>query len=552
MPARLRQLRKKELYFKKMIVKEEQKAKALGSSLTQEAKPLYFNAKGLSMCPFIKNGDCIKVVPINKEKLFLTHRVVKIIEQDGKTAYFTKGDAHKGGLENPVNSESIVGRVTEIRRGKISFDLNLPLWRRFNRFIAQLSLRYPKALSFLSKYISLAIEWRLFLFKLKNRLKKANPLLYNTEELLLICCQKNLDEKLKKEAASLIKEGLYWQRFLELAMKKGVTILVYDALREIAPRRDIPQFVFDRLKFSYLFIISEVNYQHKQLEELLGVFTKKGILVLPLKGTILAKRLYGNIAGRGISCDFDFLIKEEDREITKNALEGVGYRFSRAELVEKWQWQYEFSKSKEKKVDLHWDITMMVRSRERIEGLWEGTEPVEREGASYYDFKPEELLLYLSAHLVNSNSFRTLRAVADINRLLQKYAPEINWQRLADKAKKWRLSGSLYAALRLNQDFFVPRFPGELLAWLGLSSPKRIFIRAFANKNVILKEGLRRAFLDKFLAYIFFEITEARCLKDYLIILKKVVFPPRQAMGQRSYILRIFKGIAKLVLPKPA
>jgi hypothetical protein len=371
-------------------------------------------------------------------------------------------------------------------------------------------------------------------------------LLYNTEGLLLICCQKNLDGKLKKEAASLIKEGLYWQRFLELAMKKGVTILVYDALREIAPRLDIPQFVFDRLKFSYLFIISEANYQHKQLEELLEVFTKKGILVLPLKGTILAKRLYGNIAARGISCDFDFLIKEEDREITKNALAGAGYRFSRAELVEKWQWQYEFSKSKEKKVDLHWDITMMGRNRQRIDGLWQGVEPAEREGIKYYDFKLEELLLYLCAHLSNSDSFRTLRAACDIRRALEKYAYEINWESLIDKAQRWRLLGSLYAGLSLNKDLFGHSFPKEVLTRIKINGLKKLFIRIFANKKVVLRGGIRRKILDKFLSYIFFELIEAGSFEDYSDVFIRVFFPPREAVGHQGYILRIFKGIAKL------
>lgn len=383
--------------------------------------------------------------------------------------------------------------------------------------------------------------------RMEPRLSKAADI----EKFISLCLGSPGKEE-REEISGIIKGNLDWVFFLQLVSKKGVAALTYQHLRFYQPANPAEKKNLEGLTISYLSISAKNSYYWEELKKVISILMRGGIAVIPLKGITLSQRLYGDITSRDESVDFDLLVREADKEKAKALLEGIGYIFMPPDEIKEWQWAYRFSHPKTKMIELHWDITMMVRSRERIEGLWEGAEPVEREGASYYDFKPEELLLYLSAHLVNSDSFRTLRAVADINRLLQKYAPEINWQRLADKAKKWRLSGSLYAALRLNQDFFVPRFPKELLAWLGLSSPKRIFIRAFANKNVILKEGLRRAFLDKFLAYIFFEIAEARCLKDCLIILKRAVFPPRQAMGQRSYILRIFKGIAKLVLPKPA
>jgi len=37
-------------------------------------------------------------------------------------------------------------------------------------------------------------------------MRHANPILYNTEELLLICLQKNLDEENKKQASDLIRK----------------------------------------------------------------------------------------------------------------------------------------------------------------------------------------------------------------------------------------------------------------------------------------------------------------------------------------------------------
>ncbi|MCX5667358.1 MAG: nucleotidyltransferase family protein, partial [Candidatus Omnitrophica bacterium] len=197
--------------------------------------------------------------------------------------------------------------------------------------------------------------------------------------------------------------------------------------------------------------------------------------------------------------------------------------------------------------DLHWDITMMVRSRGRIEGLWRSAAPVDSGGVRYHYFKPEELLLYLSAHLVNSGAFRQLRHIRDIERLIERYGNEIDWNSVVGKAREWRLSGSLYAALVLirQSSGFAEKWE-NVLRELKISLPKRLFIRFFADKKVVTGDGFRRRFLDAFLSYTFFEIVEAASLKDYLDIFKRVFFPPRETIGGSGYCLRIVKGAVKL------
>ena len=316
----------------KINERNDRLAKELCLSLLAKGLPVYSHARGMSMYPFIKNGDRIKTEPINKKGEIkigdivavdmkdkkgpwsLVHRVVKIAGCGGNRIYFTKGDAHKEGLDEPVTIELIAGKITQIQRKGLEINLERPLWKYFNNIIAKLSFRYARILPFLSRYISLIIEWRLFLFKLNYRLKKGNPLLYNTEELLLICARGDLNERLKRKAEDLIKESVRWERFTESAMGGGVTILVYNALKAIAPYARIPQFVFDRLRSGYLFIASKVHSQHKELMELLKLFTKKDIVVLPLKGTLLSERFYGDIAVRGLSVDFDLLIEEKSKE----------------------------------------------------------------------------------------------------------------------------------------------------------------------------------------------------------------------------------------------
>ena len=196
-------------------------------------------------------------------------------------------------------------------------------------------------------------------------------------------------------------------------------------------------------------------------------------------------------------------------------------------------------------IELHWDITMMVRSTERIEGLWEGAEETKWEGVSFYDLKPEELLLYLSAHLVNSDSFRKLKYICDIDRLIDKYGNGIDWDALAERCVKWRLRGSLYAALKVTGSIFDVNFPKDILGKLRLSLPKRIFITTFANKRVMLRSRFRRRLLDSFLSYILFEISEAGSFKDHVNVFKRVCWPPREIMGKRGYLERLCSGAVR-------
>jgi signal peptidase I len=539
-------------------------SKNLHLSLLREGRAVYLNARGMSMYPFLKTGDRIKIENVNKKEeikigdivavdtknrngaWFFVHRVVKIVGYDGKMIYFTKGDAHNKGLDSPVTRELIAGKITQIQRKGLKINLELTRWVYFNSIIAKLSFKYPRIIISLSRYINLIIEWRAFLSKVKNRFKKGNPLLYNTEELLFICARKDLNERFRKKAIELIKEGLDWKWFCEYTVRGGVVVLVYNALQAIAPYVLIPQFVLDRLKSNYIFIVSKNICQYKELIGLLKLFAQKNISLVPLKGLPLSKRLYGDIVAHGLAIDFDFLIEEKNKEPARILLEEAGYSLSPDNEISQWRWQYLFWKPKAVMIDLHWDITIMGRSDERIKGLWKSTSLVEEDGIRYYEFKEEELLLYLSTHLASSSCFRNLRRVCDINELLYRYKDTLDWEGIIGKAKSWRLANSLYATLKLSKVLFNSDIPLRVLERLRPNFLTLLLIKIFVNKKVILRNGIRKRLIGSFLSYIFFELIEAQSPKEYFSIFKRVFFPPKEVRGNRSCISRIFKGLLKL------
>lgn len=538
-------------------------AKDIYLSLLAEGKPIYVNARGMSMYPFIKNGDRIKIEPINNKCLklgdivavdmrqkqgpwFFAHRIVRIAGSNGNRIYFTKGDFHERGLDKPVVSELIAGKVTEIQREDIRIGLYLPLWQRLNSIIAKLSFKHPKILKFFLKYLILIVEWKLLFSKVKNRLKTGNPILYNTDSLILICSQKRLSEESKDEAKELIRKGINWQYFCEEVMKNGVTVLVYDSLSRLKPNSYIPGFLFDKLRAGYLYIVSKTVFQHKELIGLLGFFGEKQIPVIPLKGVLLSERLYRDIASRGLSADLDLMIKEEDREKAKITLEEAGYTLNLCADRQR-QWQYNFTKRGSTIIDLQGDITANLNAKDRKDDLFKAVRLVERGGFKYYELKEEELLLFLSVHLVSSSCFRELRYICDINELLRNYKDTLDWESIIEKAKLRKISSSAYAALRLSREFFNSDVPLNVLSRLKPQIPSLLLLKIFANKKVFFRNCLRKRLIDNCLCYIFFELIEAQSLKEYITFFKGALLPPKEEIGNRSYILRFFKIISKVI-----
>lgn len=540
-------------------------AKDLNLSLLLNGDCIYLNARGRSMYPFIKDGDIIKIAPIKKRPIrmgdivavdkktegdgwFLVHRVVKILEDSGREFYLTKGDAHKGSPEGPFAIDIIAGRVAQIERSHLRIDLETPVWRLLNKIIARVSLRYPQALHLLSGYISLIIEWRLFPLKLKKMLIGENILLRNTEELVLLSARNRLGQAQKERAMVLIKEGVSWEKLAVLAANSGIAVLCYKSLASIAPYGYIPQSVFQALKPVYLSTLSRAALQHRELIDILRVFDKEGIAASALKGTFLSRRLYGDIAIRGLSLDLDLLIKLEDREKARRILLEKGYEFSGEREIEEWLWQEEYTRSGLCNIDIIYDIWLRGYNKEAISGIWQGTDKVIiPEGTAYYELHNEELLIYLVTHLVTSdNGYKCLKYICDIGEFLSLHYDTLKWDSLVNKAKIWRLASSLYAALVLTEDLFSVSVPASVINGVRPSFLKRSLIALFFNKRVLLRNNFRRKLMGRFLRDVFFELIEARSFKQYYAVFMRTFFPPKPLLKGRSYISRILKGLLRI------
>ncbi|MFH1593383.1 MAG: nucleotidyltransferase family protein [Candidatus Omnitrophota bacterium] len=370
----------------------------------------------------------------------------------------------------------------------------------------------------------------------------------NSEDLLLLSVHLSPNENIIKKLKEILRHNIDWGLFLTLASKSGMAKTVYTNLSNISRRIPVPGYVLEKLKFRYISIIQKTESQYRETLAILKVFSAKGIPVVPLKGPLLSKRLYGgDITARGASVDLDLLVKEKNAEDARRILEFTGYRCASWEEdggTKKLWGQTNFHKTGNSTIDLHWKIGASVLGGDTTDAFWEGIRSADENSTEYYELNEEELLLHLSVHFVSSARLRHLRYVCDIHQLLSKYVNTMDWTKITDKAIRLNLSGSLYATLMFTKALFDSDVPKGALVKLRPNLPTVLLVKLLANKKTVLRSDSReRHFIDTFLKHIIFQLFEARSFKDYVAIL----FPPKEIIGDKSYLRLFIGGITKFI-----
>jgi len=362
-----------------------------------------------------------------------------------------------------------------------------------------------------------------------------------TEELFLICARNSLNGRLLRNALDLTAWGIDWEYLKGLSTTGGVIPPVYAAIKRIIAEVPVQQHVMDWFKTTCLAMTKRAMVQHNELSGLLDLLYREGVKAVPLKGTFLSRRFYGDIAWRGRNTDMDLLIDKRNKSKACVLLEERGYALKGD--AGKDDGFRVFIKPKTGIVDLHWNLkTHIGDDEERVAGLLSGTREVAECGIRYRDFNEEELLLFLTYHLVESECFRRLRSICDIAALLDIRKGTLAWNNILGKAEKWRLSNSLYTALRLAEELMDAEVPDWVMGKLKPSFCKRKFIAIFANRDVILRHNSkRRRLLNRVLKNVFFGLVEARAIKEYM----SMAFPDERILMGRGSIQRLLTPFLK-------
>jgi len=254
--------------------------------------------------------------------------------------------------------------------------------------------------------------------------------------------------------------------------KSGLVPLIY---HHPAANR-FPSEFHQALKRSYL--ITTAHYArlaHASLA-LHEAFVEQCITVIPFKGLILSKQLYGDIQFR-MTTDLDIMVKRADALRAVNVLQSLGYALwqplSEDEL-QKWigrVYSLEFRHPiNNVLVDLQWDIANGAVPAPMEEGpLFKTTTLLEIEKRPVTVFNEAITLYLLSAHGAK-NGWCELRALIDLAVMMKEY-PEPVWQNASDLLQNQGILRMMSTGVLLVHQLF--RVPVPAVAAKGIDFPSR-------------------------------------------------------------------------------
>ena len=238
----------------------------------------------------------------------------------------------------------------------------------------------------------------------------------------------------------------------------------------------VPDHLMMELRQTYLNNLRTNIFLQKELDNLLTALASDDIPVIPLKGPLLAKRLYGDLGLRPMA-DLDFLVRPEDFERVQELVISSGYR-----PISKFSdtYAHQFSRSMPKPPNLQVEIHRslmgyplgqeylpfgLLSAQNLTAAVWQKARIRRESDFEYWEMTQEDELLYLCLHLakhlisertnddpdLNSHS---LMLALDIYLALQKWGNVLASGDFATRVAQFHLSNPTALALAFTKEWF--------------------------------------------------------------------------------------------------
>ncbi|MEA2048518.1 MAG: nucleotidyltransferase family protein [Campylobacterota bacterium] len=302
---------------------------------------------------------------------------------------------------------------------------------------------------------------------------------------LLISSWSKLSNENKQFISSYLNmPDLEIKTFITLAKRHGVLPLVQRTLEqrshEKSSSKQTNQTLLRYLKSSNQYIVQKNMLISAALLQLLKLFEKHAIEVLPFKGPTLSQLLYENITLRQYT-DLDLLIEKNDRDKAYQILQSQGYTpLYKLTTSQKAQWYKHakdmtlFHAEKGIHIDLHWslldnDYPMQIDSST----IWANPQTVTINKQKIKTFSNNRLLFYLCIH-GSKHLWERILWIKDIDMLIR--TQKIDWETIKEEVNQSDFKRMFLLGLYLSNSLFqtpLPRYFQEAIKdqkWLkGIS-----------------------------------------------------------------------------------
>ncbi|HNT75170.1 MAG TPA: nucleotidyltransferase family protein [Anaerolineae bacterium] len=203
--------------------------------------------------------------------------------------------------------------------------------------------------------------------------------------------------------------------------------------------------------------LAKTTLQLAHVSQLLRLFHQANLPLILIKGIALVERVYPAAEQRSMQ-DIDVLVRRADFERAAVLLQTHGYQFSNKASL----WNEAFAREFMGNVaynktgvafDVHWHPVTMSWFRATtafdLDGLWSRAIPTEIAGAPALRLCPEDEILHLCYHTAVHHGLTHPHGVRDILGVLRVERDTLNWAVLAERARAWRVSVAVWAALNV-------------------------------------------------------------------------------------------------------
>ena len=321
----------------------------------------------------------------------------------------------------------------------------------------------------------------------------------NIEDVFLEVLGQNRNKgTIKKKIRDFKKDD--WEELVELAIRNYLVAALYRRL-SLLQLEEIPTNILYRLKTLFLLNLKRNTILEKEALRLISSCFKKGnIAAVPLKGPLLGRYLYDDLAVRQVASDLDFLVPREKLKEATEALERNGclpsFDKNNTSVLKFYLTYYrqlvfkkEIKKGLSLKIELHFDLGDEF-TYAPLDDFWPSLTEVTLGTNNVWMPSKENLLIYLSLQAISINEFIELRYLYDIHSLASKFKNELNWGEIASKIRDDRYKGFMFFALTLSQKCFHTEIPSDFLRKIKPDIFKIFFLKTLINrKNILCKRN---------------------------------------------------------------
>jgi hypothetical protein len=336
------------------------------------------------------------------------------------------------------------------------------------------------------------------------------------DELLVLLARSNLDALNRERAFQILAQGVDLDLLFAQAYLHGVMPLIYTNLQALNHPLTKTA-LWQQYKGDYLTSTIRNMELTAELMAILRLLLDAGINVVPLKGPVLAERLYGDISLRMFS-DLDILVPKNQFVEAIHVLvnRGYVYRNHLQPTVPDGKHDCQLVRNDRMYVELHWTLEPPDFSTiKNTQLFWQTTHSISWADQRVLWPTDEELLLFLCRH-GSRHHWGSLKWLCDVAELLS-HCEDFDWQYVLRRVERTRTRRLVFLGLHLANRLLDTTFPanvwGEIkkdrnieeladraIGWMFLPSDPNNLDRYWAQQMQLVR--LREGYLQR-LKYVY-------------------------------------------------